>query len=186
MPSKSINDLSIVSAVDSTNAYIIVETSSGTKRISVDALINSSNAVDTKPTTAHGTFNSMNGGTIPLTDAFATSSSTTVTLVRDPSRDHRGNFLGHESSVTLFKPAGSTTIHGPSGSFAVGNEAQITLGSSWIKYTGFSKGGRSSEGSHRVKLSISKDSFSILTLKNNWGQNIGSNDPIFVLIQAFK
>lgn len=185
MPSKSINDLSIVSAVDSTNAYIIVETSSGTKRISVDALINSSNAVDTKPTTGYGTFNSINGGTISLTDAFATSSSTTITLIRNPSKQGT-TFLGHESSVTLFKPAGSTTIHGPSGSFAVGSEAEISLGTSWVKYTGHSKGNRSSAGSHRVKLSISKDSFSILTIKNNWGQNIGTNDPIFVLIQAFK
>lgn len=183
MPSKSINDLSIVSAVDSTNAYIIVETSSGTKRISVDALINSSNAVDTKPTTAHGTLNSITGGTIPLTDAFATSSSTTVTLIRDP--DKFGEQV-NGASVSLFKPAGSTTIHGPSGSFAVGNEAEIGLGSALIKSTGYGRNNRERLGIHRVKLSISKDSFSILTLKDSWGRNIGTNNPIFVLIQAFK
>jgi hypothetical protein len=178
MPSKSINDLSIVSAVDSTNAYIIVETSAGTKRISVDALINSSNAVDTKPTTGQGSFDSVNGGTIPLTDVFATSSSTTVTLIKESNQQYG------ETSITLFKPAGSTTIYGPSGTFTVGSEATMNLGTRFVKRSG--RGTSSGERDAPIKIVTNKDAFSILSNKNSWGQNTGTYEKILVIIQAFK
>ena len=185
MPSKSINELDIVSSVDSANAYIIVETSSGTKRISLDSLINSSNAVDTKPATAHGTFNASTGGTIRLNDAFASNSSTTVVISKD-GRVGSGSFnkLSYDGvSVNLIKPAGSSVVYAGSTTFPVGSEGQIPLG---FVFGRVSSGKYSSSGLIGYHIIAQVDTNSI-TIKPPTATALkGCQDQITVIAQTFK